>query len=201
LIGEEDGGGAVDWENVDQIMDSGEETRQKFKDGTLFDKSQLAEVKKIMKSRGLTNDDVLLVNQYTGNYKYLNAALRDPRDNWKQPIVEKTRDRLNIGLDKLESHVGTVHRVMKGDVADFSNHVVGKEIKFNAFLSTSLNREISTRTGNITYEIKSKRGKAIRSLSKFKEENEILFRAGSRFRITGKTTSGLDGIHFRMEEI
>lgn len=119
-------------------------------------------------------------------YRDVNFYLRNGRKP-KEEFFERYIKVMNGGLDKLEKYEGTVYRG-----ADLSPEVIniykkaletGKSIKENNYLSTS-RIENGAFNKNTKYKIISKNGKKIEELSYFPNEKEVLFKEGTKFRVT-----------------
>lgn len=115
-------------------------------------------------------------------------------------MINFTKEKLNNSLDKLNSYKGTVYRGM--NVKNVNKFILGleksKTFKFDTFTSTSQNSERAMRflegKGKILFNIKSKSGKSVRNIAIQKNEEEVLFKAGSKFRFMSKSFK--NGIHY-----
>ena len=133
----------------------------------------------------------LVINAYTSNVAYrLNENLRFGKNDTKTKIFERT---LNHSLDSVANYKGEVRRAMTlknaGDVLKKYRENVGGKIKYNSFLSTTAERSLSKSftsendSWNVIYVIRSKNGKRIKAYSNAPDENEVLFKSGSTFKI------------------
>jgi hypothetical protein len=133
------------------------------------------------KSHGMTQAEEASLIGYTGNhYVSLNKGLRAGMltDNQYSHIAN-----INRALDKLPVHVGTVSRGRHDNAAHL--YQVGMIIEERGFTSTTANVGEKTAFGTGTrYYIESKSGRSIKQFSQHKNENEVLFRSGTRFKVT-----------------
>jgi hypothetical protein len=97
--------------------------------------------------------------------------------------LRNSRELLNIALTKLRTdYSGFVYRGIKGKY-DLSKYIEGNIITEEQFISSTSNRNKSF-VGQIMFTIKSKSGKLINQFSWFQDENEVLFRAGTKYLVT-----------------
>jgi len=117
---------------------------------------------------------------YSGStYTSLNRQLREEK---VEPKMWGHVNGLNAALEKLPVHEGEVYRKasLKSDVHE--QYKVGIVVEERGFTSTSTNKDVWH--GNVHFTIKSLTGRRIEKLSKHKSEKEVLFRSGTRFRVT-----------------
>lgn len=136
---------------------------------------------------GLTSDETDLIFSYTNEtYVDFNSNLRsgDPG------VTQFMKDKMNVALNKMPAYKGTTYRNIEvANPKAFVSSITSKNFKFNDFVSTTTDRsQLSNFSGNITFEIKSKRGRNVAKLSAQKSEKEILFKAGSKFKFTSSST-------------
>jgi hypothetical protein len=121
-------------------------------------------------------------------YKVVNPALREQKEN---SIYASYITVLCSALNKIPNFTGDVFRVVNlpQDIIDL--YQPGMVITEKAFLSTSASldgiaifQEYTNRKFNTHFFIKSKNGKDISAYSIWPEEKEVLFRAGSKFKVT-----------------
>ena len=99
---------------------------------------------------------------------------------------------LKRSLSKLKSYEGEVYRTINdvgGKIA--AKYKPGKIMRQKDFLSTSRSTDASIfsyarTTGSTRFKIKSKAGKSVEQISNFKSEREILFKAGTKFKVESK---------------
>lgn len=134
---------------------------------------------------------ILLYTDYM--YKNVNQFLREQRSIDNYITYVKT---LCSALNGLPDYRGEVHRVVNlpGHIVD--KYEVGKVILERAFVSSSADeiavnafRTNTDQSYNTIFYITSKTGKDISKISKWPDEKEVLFRAGTKFKVTKKYTS------------
>jgi hypothetical protein len=157
----------------------------------LYDKSGFKEY-------GVTPAEAALMVAYTGNsYAQLNAQLRAGVMDEKQWIMANG---LNGALSKLPDHKGTVYRRTSGPSVNVNLYKEGMIVEERAFTSTSTKSSFVDQ-GAVKYYITSKTGKSIEKISKYgKNESEVLFRSGTRFKIQS-VTKGKTSTVVKMEEV
>jgi len=134
---------------------------------------------------GMDAYDLASVVAYSGNgYGKTNQQLRSgamDESTWHHTL------RLNNALDQLPPYHGEVRRGTQLDFGELSKYKKGMIIEERAFTSASKG---SGWSGNARYIIQSKSGRDITKFSTHPSENEVLFKSGTRFRVTGVETSG-----------
>ncbi|AFY38212.1 hypothetical protein Lepto7376_1893 [[Leptolyngbya] sp. PCC 7376] len=91
---------------------------------------------------------------------------------------------INEALNKLPNHGGVVYRGTTIDPKQLAKYKVGQIVTEKGFLSTSSNLAIGQAfSGNVFYSIVSQTGKAIKDLSEFSGEDEVLFRPDTKFKV------------------
>lgn len=154
---------------------------------------------------GMTPAEAAHVYAYTtsDHYNRINSALRKGQyteQDWKHVAA------LNDALDKLPSHNDSVvyRKVGKYEVAEF--YAPGMVVEERAFMSTTKNTDVG---GKVVFKIKTKSerssAKSIENLSHYgpgtgNNEKEVLFKSGTRFRVT-KNTKGGFGHEIELEEV
>lgn len=143
---------------------------------------------------------VAVVAAYAGDgFRDLNAGLRgDPSEKNK-----KFARALSSTLGKLPKHEGDVYRgaVLSSD--QIAKYKVGATINERGFTSTSTNvqnayssqEQGSKAQDNVQFKIKSRTGVSIDDFGQM-DESEVLFRAGTKFRVTSNNGSVIE-----MEEV
>jgi len=142
---------------------------------------------------GLSRSETELVHSYTFDlYNPLNEDILAG----KQGITAFVTGKLNGVLDKLPNSPGTTYRgISVSNPSEFANGLKKNgSFKFDSFTSTtkdlSTAKEIASGKGSVIFRIKQKRGKDVSNLSSQKSENEILLKAGSKFRYVSHNTDG-----------
>ena len=157
------------------------------KDWTAIAKSKVASQK-----LNMSPGECAHIVAYSGNaYKKTNAELRAgvmDESTWKHV------SQLNGALDKLPTHKGTVFRKAKLTQSQIEMYQPGKIVEERGFTSTSKDKDIWN--GNVQFVVTSKSGRDISRISKHPHEEEVLFKSGTRFRITKN-----EGGKIHMEEV
>lgn len=96
-------------------------------------------------------------------------------------------------MEKLRAYDGEVRRGTTLPEPVAALHEVGKIVDYQAYTSTSLG---SGWSGSHKFVIKSKKGRYVGSHSAHYGENEVLFAAGTKFKITAR-----QGNEITMEEV
>lgn len=152
------------------------------------------DVSTAVKVYGMTRGEGACVVQYTGSaYAVMNKQLRSGK---MTAAVSEIVRATNAGLKKMPSHSGVVTRGSgnPGDLASY--YEVGMVIEERGFTSTTRKSQTSFGGGDIVFKIASRTGKDVSEISSHKGEQEVLFRSGSRFRVTSKA-----GNVIHMEEV
>ena len=116
----------------------------------------------------------------TWGYRKFNAALRS-RDPHKVAAFADYRDTLNAALAKLPDHRDTVRRRTRLAANELAVYRVGDVVTEEGFTSSSVGQ--AAFGGPVEFVIESLHGKRIQSWSAFPGEREVLFAAGTRFRV------------------
>jgi hypothetical protein len=94
----------------------------------------------------------------------------------------------------LRDYRGETYRVINdrtGDIA--AKYTPGNIMRHQDFLSTSRSPSpsyqpfASARSGQTRFIIQSKSGKLVENISEYTAEREVLFRSGTKFKVTSKT--------------
>jgi hypothetical protein len=155
------------------------------------------------------------IRWYTGTgaggpcFRDVNQLLRDPNGyNPQRDMAKVMAEHISKGLAKLPDHQGEVYRGTDLTQEQLSEYSVGKQLVEKAFTSTSRSIEkgqsYADRANSdrvpVLFVIDSKHGKSIEHLSEFqKEEQEVLFTAGTTFQVTARSTDaqGRHVVHMR----
>lgn len=109
---------------------------------------------------------------------------------------------MNAALDKMPTHVGEVHRwahLGPEDSKVLESYQPGKVITEPGFMSASIDALPAEKFGglfwtppNVRYVIKSKNAREVSFtyLVAYPQEREVIFKSGSRFRVTQRRRSG-----------
>ena len=148
----------------------------------------------------LSDDEQYAINQYIGPESYkINELLRNNLKLTKQQ--EKVISNLDKILDKIPSYNGVVQRSIMLDKEQLKKflelHQEGNIIKYKAYTSTTAGTRYNDYS-NIELLIKSINGKDMRKYNK--EEQEILFKRNTKFKVIKKEKIN-NTYYIHMEEI
>lgn len=139
-----------------------------------------------MNTHGMTDPELAGTYAYTTSdstwgYGPVNEALRSG-DERRIAQFRNYKDTVNDGLARLPDFTGTVYRgtTLPEDV--LAQHREGAVVTYEAFTSSSRSRD-SAFSGSHRFVIQSKHGKQVEALSRYGREREVLFPAGTRFRV------------------
>lgn len=163
--------------------------------------SKLATLKSVGVDHGLTAAEAAHIVAYSGNsYIATNSQLRSGA------LTEATWGHvtsLNNALDKLPDHKGVVIRKAEITPSQAALYKVGMIVEERGFTSSS--KSTGVWNGDTRYTITSKTGKDISRLSLSPNEQEVLFRSGTRFKVTKvdekKSSYGEIPRNIHMEEV
>lgn len=134
-----------------------------------------------------------VLSAYMGSlYSCMNRALYS--DNGAAyPTLNES---LNSALKRFPSYEGFVFRGSNLPPAVLENHQVGKTITYPAYTSSSTKRGVAERFGVQQFLIYSQSGRPIMGRQGGGGEHEVLFTAGTRFRVLAST-----GKYFILREV
>jgi len=117
-------------------------------------------------------------------FKDINIPLREGRE-LSDPLKVMAAC-LNDALLKLPVHDGLCYRGIRVEnlSAFVHRHSVDSEITWNAFDSSTLDSAQAV-IGNVLFIIRSNAGRRLGAYAALREEQEVLFSPGSRFRVVG----------------
>ncbi len=147
------------------------------------------------------------INKWSGiNSYFINEALRNgqqPPTNYSGLNLDAISKDLSTALKKLPSYEGTVYRSipLEGEaLTDFLNrYQEGNVVTENAYTSASVG-EIYDDGWNIQMEIQSHTAKDTTELFR-KEEHEVLFDKGTKFKVLEVDASDLKNIKLKVEDV
>lgn len=125
-------------------------------------------------------EEQIAINVYTGEmYQSINKQL------WEEALEDVNYFKsLCSALNQLPVFVGTTYRKTNIPDAEIALYKAGKMITFKGFTSSSTDlAQTMPFRGNVTFIIHSTSGLEIQPLARSSSEREVLFRAGSVFRI------------------
>lgn len=121
---------------------------------------------------------LVLTNYMGGLYSCMNRALYNSKQDLAFPTLNNS---LNSALKRFPAYEGFVFRGSSLPKAVLDQHQVGKTITYPAYTSSSTDQGISNDFGAQQFLIYSHTGRPIMGLHA--GENEVLFIAGTRFRV------------------
>lgn len=157
------------------------------------------------KSIGLNDNETNLMYNYSDRlYKTLNQEIYTGN---KTDMTDFVVDRMNATMDKLKSYKGNTFRGMNVDNAEqfVSQLESGETFRFDTFTSSSKDMNVvqdflDSRKEKVIFSIESKTGKEIDKLSMVPEEQEVLFKAGTKFKFISKNKMG-DTTYVKISEL
>jgi hypothetical protein len=163
--------------------------------GSSYAKSAAARAAKSqhVKNGTMTPAEGAHIVAYTGSYfRSVNRALRG-KETMTATLQEHV-NQLNAALSKLPDYAGTVYRKTDLDATASAKYQPGYVVEESAFTSSS--RSQGVWGGSYYFEVKSETGKSIRTFSQNPDENEVLFRSGTKFKVISR-----EGNKIRLEEL
>ena len=147
--------------------------------------------------------DLVAIRGYTGGdfFVEMNKALRDG-DPAALAKYDGHINALSSGLSQLDPYRGMVTRgisIGPESMESFlDRYKPGSDVTEPHFVSSGVNNDFM---GNVTFTIESNNGRMVKFASHNPKENEVIFPAGSTFRVVSQQRSGPFGHHIRMKEI
>lgn len=138
---------------------------------------------------------------YTRLGMIMNQAVYNPTKLAKQLVVFQELNRFaNQALSKLPDYQGEVIRYMHSVPDWLAQHQVGQIVTYHNLTSASVHGGVfSNRPVKIT--IQSKHGKLISGISALPQQQEVLFRSGSRFEVLSYTEQENSKIWIKIKEL
>ena len=112
-------------------------------------------------------------------YRKMNAALR-AKDEVLLADYQIYRVVLDSALDKIKNFEGYVKRGAKTDLEHYDDHLIGQIVSYPGYTSTSVSRGFA---GNVRSLILSKTCKYIAPFSMVPQEEEVLCKPGTNFKV------------------
>lgn len=150
------------------------------------------------KKTGISEDELGLVNRYSYGSKWINLYSYGVKDPYHGGVFDygglcqKYIPATNSVLEKLPRYEGTVFSGIRFESSFLSSYIAdmqkclssGTPYVNKALMSSTTNIEKTTIFGdNLMLVIKSKKGANIKPISHYPNEDEIVFRAGSKFKV------------------
>ncbi len=149
------------------------------------------ELEDLLALKRYTNVDYGFINAYlrTGSEESIKNAYALKGDNYKNKI--SYADFKNAALNQIKKAENALSRmpvfkgtVIRGTDINPDNYKVGQTVTEKGFTSTTKN---SNYGGDVKFVIQSKTGRDIDRISDYKgSENEVLFKPGTKFKVTKK---------------
>jgi hypothetical protein len=151
------------------------------------------------KKYGIPIEELGLINRYSYGSKWINQysyGIIDPYHGVVEDyggLCPKFIQACNAALEKMPRYQGTVFSGISFDSATMAKHLnvlqdclkTGKPYTNKALMSSTTNIDKTSIFGdNFMYVIKSKNGADIKPISHYQSEDEIVFRAGAKFKVT-----------------
>lgn len=136
----------------------------------------------MMKVFGISSNEAVSIRTYTTPFfATINTALRTGKINARNAAFAAV---LNRALSKLPKHKGMVFRELDDFPEDvLAGYIKGAIITEKAFTSSSL---LNSMSKSYRFVIHSKAGRRIEEFSALKNEREVLFKSGTKFKILSR---------------
>lgn len=150
-----------------------------------------AKIKSYSKMTGIKEDELSLITRYTYGSKWCNTYLYGGMEDYGG-LVQKYTPAANSVLEKLPRYNGTTFSGINFSGMDLDKYIKtmqehllsGKEYVNKAFISSSTDINATKIFGkNCQLVIRGKKGVDVRKITHYPTEDEIVFRAGSKFKV------------------
>lgn len=160
--------------------------------------SERYKIAEYSKLTGISEDDLGLINRYTYGSKWCNNYGYGIVDSYFGKVqdygglCQKYYPAHNAALEKMPRYNGTVFSGISFDTMTLNKYVsemkdclaTGKPFVNKAFMSSTTDITTTSIFGdNVMLVIKSKKGVDVKAISHYASEDEIVFRAGSNFKV------------------
>lgn len=150
------------------------------------------------KKTGISEDDLGLINRYTYGSKWCNNYGYGVVDSYHGKVedygglCQKFYSACNAALEKMPRYNGTVFSGISFDPMMMDRYITemksclasGSPFVNKAFMSSTTNISRTSIFGdNVMLVIKSKKGVDVKAISHYASEDEVVFRAGSSFKV------------------
>lgn len=161
--------------------------------------SELSAMEQFSKEYGIPVEELGLINRYSYGSKWINRYSYGVIDEYNGVVEDygglcpKFIQACNAALEKMPRYQGTVFSGITFDTATMAKHIktlqdclaTGQPYVNKALMSSTTSIDTTKIFGdNFMYVIKSKHGADIKPISHYRSENEIVFRAGAKFKVT-----------------
>lgn len=159
---------------------------------------EASEMRAYSKKTGIPIDELALINRYTYGSKWCNNygyGIVDPYFGKVQDyggLCQKYYPACNAALEKMPRYNGTVFSGISFDSMKLDKYIQemksclssGTPYENKAFMSSTTRIDRTAIFGdNLMLVIKSKKGVDVKAISHYASEDEIVFRAGSKFKV------------------
>ena len=140
---------------------------------------------KLAQEYGLSEAEVSAIKDYSGSFfTVINPALWSGKP--LEPKLKAYKETMNEGMDRIPPDQSkTLRRFATLPPSVLEEHQVGSIVAYDAYTSTS-KREDWVWGGNHQFLIHGHSGKLISEISHFPGEAEVLFKAGTRFKVLAR---------------
>ncbi|MDC2194990.1 ADP-ribosyltransferase domain-containing protein [Bacteroides thetaiotaomicron] len=160
--------------------------------------SERYKITEYSKLTGISEDELGLINRYTYGSKWCNNYGYGIVDSYFGKVqdygglCQKYYPAHNAALEKMPRYNGTVFSGISFDTMTLNKYVsemkdclaTGKPFVNKAFMSSTTDITTTSIFGdNVMLVIKSKKGVDVKAISHYASEDEIVFRAGSNFKV------------------
>ena len=161
--------------------------------------SERSALEAFSKQYGIPVEELGLINRYSYGSKWINRYSYGVIDSYKGIVDDygglcpKFIQACNAALEKMPRYQGTVFSGVSFDSATLAKQIqtlqeclaTGQPYTNKALMSSTTNIDKTSIFGdNFMYVIKSKHGADIKPISHYANEDEIVFRAGAKFKVT-----------------
>ena len=161
--------------------------------------SERYEMEQFAKKYGIPIEELGLINRYSYGSKWINRYSYGVIDSYHGVVEDygglcpKFIQACNAALEKMPRYQGTVFSGVSFDSATLAKQIqtlqeclaTGQPYVNKALMSSTTNIPKTAIFGdNFMYVIKSKHGADIKPISHYASEDEIVFRAGAKFKVT-----------------
>lgn len=161
--------------------------------------SERYEMEQFAKKYGIPIEELGLINRYSYGSKWINRYSYGVIDSYHGVVEDygglcpKFIQACNAALEKMPRYQGTVFSGVSFDSATLAKQIqtlqeclaTGQPYVNKALMSSTTNIPKTSIFGdNFMYVIKSKHGADIKPISHYASEDEIVFRAGAKFKVT-----------------
>ena len=161
--------------------------------------SERYEMEQFAKKYGIPIEELGLINRYSYGSKWINRYSYGVIDSYHGVVEDygglcpKFIQACNAALEKMPRYQGTVFSGVSFDSATLAKQIqtlqeclaTGQPYVNKALMSSTTNIPKTSIFGdNFMYVIKSKHGADIKPISHYSSEDEIVFRAGAKFKVT-----------------